>query len=69
MDLLNQWRNAVVRDGERDYVASSGEVFNMSLTETCLDCHENRDAFCTRCHDYASVEPKCWDCHVDPRGN
>jgi len=68
MDLLNQWRNAVVRDGERDYTASSGEVFNMSLTETCLGCHENRDAFCTRCHDYANVAPKCWDCHVEPAG-
>ncbi len=69
MDLLNQWRNAVVRDGERDYTASSGEVFNMSLTKTCLGCHENRDEFCTKCHDYANVEPKCWDCHVEPGGN
>ena len=69
MDLLNQWRNAVVRDGERDYTASSGEVFNMSLTKTCLGCHEDRDAFCTKCHDYANVDPKCWDCHVEPGGN
>ena len=69
MDLLNQWRNAVVRDGARDYTASSGEVFNMSLTKTCLGCHEDRDAFCTKCHDYANVDPKCWDCHVEPGGN
>ena len=65
MDLLNQWRDAVVRQGQRDYTASSGEVFNMSLTETCLSCHVNRDEFCTKCHDYAGVEPKCWDCHVE----
>jgi hypothetical protein len=66
MDLLNQWRNAVVREGQREYVATSGERYVMSLTGTCLDCHTSRDEFCTRCHDYANVEPKCWDCHVDP---
>ena len=70
MDLLNQWRNAVVRDGEREHVSSAtGERYVMSLTGTCLDCHSNRETFCTRCHDYANVEPACWDCHVDPVGN
>ncbi|NIM52680.1 MAG: hypothetical protein GTO22_26115 [Gemmatimonadales bacterium] len=69
MDLLNQWRNAVVRDGERDYTSSSGETYVMSLTGTCMDCHSNRDAFCTRCHNYANVEPRCWNCHVEPEGN
>jgi hypothetical protein len=66
VDLLNEWRNAVVRDGERDYTASSGETYAMSLTGTCMDCHSNRDEFCTRCHDYANVAPRCWDCHVEP---
>ena len=69
MDLLNRWRNAVVRDGEKEYVSTSGQVFVMSLTKTCLDCHANRDNFCNRCHDYSDVSPKCWDCHVDPEGS
>lgn len=69
MDLLNRWRNAVVREGQKEYVSASGQVFIMSLTKTCLDCHTNRDNFCTRCHDYSDVSPKCWDCHVDPEGS
>jgi hypothetical protein len=66
VDLLNQWRNAVVRDGEREHTSSSGKTYNMSLTGTCMECHSNRDTFCTRCHDYANVEPRCWSCHVEP---
>ena len=69
MDLLNQWRNAVVREGEREYTSTSGETYLMSLTGTCLDCHGSRDDFCTRCHDYSNVEPACWDCHVEPGGD
>lgn len=69
MDLLNQWRNAVVRDGEREYISPSGVRHVMSLTGTCMECHGNRDAFCTRCHDYSNVSPLCWDCHVEPEGN
>ena len=64
MDLLNSWRDAVVRDGVLDYAATSGESYSMSLTKTCLDCHDNRDDFCTRCHDYADVVPTCWECHT-----
>ena len=69
MNLLNGWRNAVVREGARDYVATSGESYVMSLTATCLGCHSDVETFCTRCHDYANVAPKCWDCHVTPGGN
>ena len=68
MDLLNSWRDSVVRDGVLEYTATSGEVYQMSLTKTCLDCHDNRDDFCTRCHDYANVEPTCWECHTTPGG-
>jgi hypothetical protein len=68
MDLLNLWRDAVVRDGVLEYTAASGESYQMSLTKTCLDCHDNRDDFCTRCHDYANVEPTCWECHTTPGG-
>jgi hypothetical protein len=69
MDMLNDWRNALVREGETVYTSTSGQQYTMSLTGTCLDCHSDRDAFCTRCHDFSNVDPKCWDCHVDPRGN
>ena len=68
MDLLNQWRHAVVRNGETEYASATGETFEMSLTATCMDCHGNRETFCKRCHDYANVEPPCWDCHVEPEG-
>ncbi len=67
MDLLNEWRDRVVRDGERLYVDHLGRTHEMSLTKTCLNCHANRDRFCNRCHDYMGVDPYCWDCHVDPK--
>jgi hypothetical protein len=65
MQLLNEWRDAVVRDGERVYVNLEGKEFNMSLSNTCLDCHSNKAEFCDRCHNYAAVSPYCWDCHID----
>ncbi len=70
MDLLNQWRDAVVRDGEQEYTSKSGQKkCAMSLTRTCLGCHVSREAFCQRCHDYTNVEPACWDCHLAEKGN
>lgn len=68
MDLLNQWRDDLVRRGDPEYVSSTGETYLKSLTKTCLDCHEDRDAFCNRCHDYADVQPTCWECHTTPGG-
>ena len=65
MQLLDVWREAVVRRGERTYVSPDGKEYNMSLSNTCLDCHANKTEFCDRCHDYASVQPYCWDCHID----
>jgi hypothetical protein len=57
MELLNQWRNAVVRDGERYYTSRDyGDRYEMSLTGTCMRCHQNREAFCARCHEYADVK-------------
>ena len=64
MSLLNQWREAVVRDGYRYYVSSSGGKIEMSLTKTCLKCHSKSSEFCDRCHDYLAVEPYCWECHI-----
>ncbi|MEW6249104.1 MAG: sulfate reduction electron transfer complex DsrMKJOP subunit DsrJ [Planctomycetota bacterium] len=70
MELLNEWRDAVVRDGRNEYVSRAfGTHFDMSLTKTCLGCHEDRQTSCDRCHTYADVHPGCWDCHVAPKGN
>ena len=64
MDLLNNWRNDVVRGADRTYVSESGEQFDKSLTDTCLEqCHTNKSTFCDECHTYVNVEPGCWDCH------
>ena len=65
MKVLDLWRHTVVRNAERIYVSPSGKEYNMSLSNTCLDCHSNKTEFCDRCHDYASVRPYCWDCHID----
>ncbi len=70
MQLLDVWRHNVSRNGERAFVNADGQLFNMSLSNTCLDCHSNKKEFCDRCHDYASVRPYCWDCHIDnPKGD
>ncbi len=63
MELLNAWRDAVVRQGDHDYVAGDGQHYVISLTCTCLRCHAEPDKFCDRCHAYAAVEAFCWDCH------
>jgi hypothetical protein len=67
MQLLDVWREAVVRRGERTYVSPDGKEYDMSLSNTCLDCHANKTEFCDRCHNYASVQPYCWDCHIDDK--
>ena len=78
MDLLNRWQNAVVRgEGGPQYYQSEdypGERYEMSLTKTCLKCHgiESRTGgtiSCSECHTYANVELRCWDCHLDAKGN
>jgi hypothetical protein len=66
MELLNEWRDAVVRDGQHVYLASDGKRHGMSLTGTCLRCHAEPDRFCNKCHDYAGVQPTCWACHQQP---
>ncbi len=67
MELLIGWRDEVVRDSERTFVAYDGRSYTKSLTQTCLKCHESKADFCDRCHNYAGVQPVCWDCHVDPK--
>ncbi len=67
MDLLNEWRDEVVRTGERYYKSPSGRKFEMSMSKTCTGCHSNKEEFCDRCHNYLAVTPYCWDCHVEPQ--
>ena len=67
MDLLNEWRDEVVRKGNRIYTSPNGKEFEMSLTKTCTNCHYNKTEFCDQCHDYLGVNPYCWDCHVEPQ--
>lgn len=67
MDVLNQWRDAVVRDGTRTTVTPTGMNVSMSLTKTCMDCHSNKKEFCDACHNYLAVDPSCWECHVEPK--
>jgi len=67
MQLLNQWRDSVVRDDNRGYVSTaSHKRFNMSLQNGCMQCHSNKKKFCDECHNYLSVKPYCWDCHIQP---
>lgn len=65
MQLLNEWRDLVLREGQTTYVNSEGEQFEISLQNTCLNCHSNKENFCDSCHNYVAVEPYCWDCHTD----
>jgi len=67
MQLLVQWRDDVVRQGKRVYVNSSGKTFNISLQNTCTNCHSKKTQFCDRCHTYVESAPKCWDCHIEPK--
>lgn len=68
MDLLNDWRHSVVRDGNRIHVAPNGQKFEKSLTKTCLNCHKSKERFCDKCHNYAGVSNDCWGCHYNPEG-
>jgi [DsrC]-trisulfide reductase subunit J len=67
MQLLMSWREDVVRRDQRQYVAFNGKVYEKSLDQTCLGCH-NKQEFCDRCHAYAGVSgPYCWHCHSQPQ--
>lgn len=69
MAMINTWRDEVVRNGQHEYHSTANhQVFQKSLTKTCLKCHENKAEFCDKCHATVAVNPYCWDCHVDPKG-
>lgn len=68
MQILNNWRDSVVRDNKRLYVSdASKRHFNMSLQNECMQCHSNKKKFCDECHNYLAVKPFCWDCHIAPK--
>jgi hypothetical protein len=73
MQLLNDWRTWVVRDGLSTYVAADGKTYTMSLQNECMKCHSNKSQFCDTCHSYAGMQvgsvPYCWTCHVAPKEN
>ncbi len=66
MKLLENWRDSVVRDGDRFHIMPDGTKVEKSLTKTCLGCHVSKKQFCEECHSFASVKPYCWECHVVP---
>jgi hypothetical protein len=68
MQLLMDWRDEVVRTNQRDFTAEDGRRYYKSLSGTCMSCHDNKQEFCDKCHDYVGVKPYCWDCHVEPKG-
>lgn len=73
MQLLNDWRTDVVRNGKRLYTAKDGKTYQMSLQNECVRCHTNKSQFCDTCHTYAGLNtvstPYCWTCHVAPKEN
>ena len=66
MTMLLQQRDRTLRQGQREP--------RFSL-KNCVDCHASRqtgsvlgkDAFCSSCHDYASVSIDCFECHTPLR--
>ena len=64
MEILDDWRDLVVRQEQREWTGPDGRTHEMSLTRTCMDCHIKADS-CDVCHTYADVKPYCWDCHLE----
>ncbi len=68
MVLLNDWRDEVIREGKRELVETADGSLKVekSLQNGCMKCHTSKVKFCDTCHEYASVKPYCWDCHLAP---
>ena len=69
MVLLNEWRDEVIREGKREQVEIDGKMYDKSLQRGCMHCHTSKKKFCDVCHEFASVYPYCWDCHVIPQAD
>ncbi len=66
MNLLDEWRDEATRNGNNIYISSNNREWLISLQNTCMGCHTNKQAFCDRCHNSNNVHPYCWSCHVAP---
>jgi hypothetical protein len=73
MRLLGRWRDEVVREDSRVYIAKDGHAWEKSL-KTCVACHGHTDAqgksttaaaACNECHSYVNAKLDCWNCHHD----
>jgi len=71
MRVLVRWRDEVVREGNRVYVATDGRHWEKGL-KTCVACHGYADAHgksttaaaaCSECHGYVDAKLDCWNCH------
>jgi hypothetical protein len=62
--LLADWRDRVVRFGDRVHEGADGRAVRISLTGTCLGCHGKASEFCDRCHAQVAVTLSCWQCHA-----
>ncbi|NQT37448.1 MAG: sulfate reduction electron transfer complex DsrMKJOP subunit DsrJ [Planctomycetes bacterium] len=69
MQVLNTWRDEVVREGDTEQIKVDGKKYHKSLTDGCLQCHSSREDHCDRCHEYANVELTCWECHLGSKGD
>jgi hypothetical protein len=67
MKVLDDWRDEVLRDGDRTPVEVDGVKYEKSLMNGCMKCHTEKKKFCDECHTYTSVKPYCWDCHFLPK--
>lgn len=56
MALLNTWRDEAIREGKREYVATDGRKWVISLQDTCMACHTNKADFCDKCHNSNNVD-------------
>src|SRR5512138_3102078 len=50
MQVIYDWRETVVRGCGRMYTHPDGTQREMSLSNTCLACHEGKKDFCNTCH-------------------
>ena len=75
MQKLTEWRDLVVREGQRYAEDKKGDQVKMSLTSACMSCHVNtsmddarqdKAVHCSVCHEHVDVVIYCWDCHLDP---
>ncbi|MEW6262126.1 MAG: hypothetical protein AB1641_03520 [Thermodesulfobacteriota bacterium] len=63
MDVI---QTALKEKAERTDQVGLGRQMERSLQNNCMNCHDNKKDFCDQCHNYMSVTPFCWDCHVEP---